>query len=177
MSGNRVHNLVANKEATADESDRAQLHLHIDVQFRILAFFPLQLQDIVGLSVQPPQQGLEGVQSCAFVAAVPLGAESKLVVLEHDADVRRVRLGVPLGVLRVLGAEILAGLPSLRPKEPLAEGIGVARPFGVVGIVSQLPLAVFVCQLCAIAQIPDILTFWQRRDPWLVKERSAKPSS
>lgn len=87
---------------------------------------------------------MKSVQASAFVSVVPLRAEPEVVVLEGDPDVRRAGFGVPFGVGCTFGSEELAGLPSLRPEEALAIGLGVARPLGVVGVVSKLSLAVWV---------------------------------
>ena len=100
------------------------------------------LQDILRLAVQPPQQTLEGVQTGALVSVISLRAESEVVVLEDDPDVCRAGFGVPFSVGGTFSSQVLAGLPPLRPEESLAIGLGVARPLGVVGVVSKLSLAV-----------------------------------
>ena len=100
------------------------------------------LQDILRLAVQPPQKTLEGVQTSALVSVVSLRAESEVVVFEGDPDVCRAGFGVPFSVGGTFGPQVLAGLPPLGSKESLAIGLGVARPLGVVGVVSKLSLAV-----------------------------------
>lgn len=55
---------------------------------------------------------------------------------------RRVGLGVPFRVWRILRAEVLTRLPSLSPQDPLAESVGVARPLGVIRVVAEFPLAI-----------------------------------
>lgn len=46
-----------------------------------------------------------------------------------------------LGVRRIFCAKVLTGLPALGSKDPLAEGLSVARPLGVVGVKADLFLA------------------------------------
>lgn len=91
---------------------------------------------------------LERIEAGAFVAIIPLGSETESVVFEGDPDVRRVGFGVPFRMCSVLRTKVLARLPPLSPKDLLAKGVGITRPFGIVRVVAEFPLAdLFVSNL------------------------------
>jgi hypothetical protein len=85
---------------------------------------------------------LKRIEAGTFVAIIPLGSEAESVVFEGDPDVCRVGFGVPFRVGSILRTKVLAWLPPLGPKDLLAKRVGITRPFGVVRVVAELPLAV-----------------------------------
>ena len=107
----------------------------------VFALLLLGLQNILGLAVQPPKQMLEIKETGALVAIVSLRAETEVVVLERDLDVCRAGLRVMYGVRGIFGAEEITRLPALGAKDLLAESGFVTGPFRVVGVGSQLALA------------------------------------